>query len=133
MNPPEPVVQIRTKPTGFVVSVRTAIQGFIHGARYEKPIRRNLISLIVLLPIVVALPVSRLEHLVLVLSMMLVVLVEFVNSAIERAIDRISLELHPLSRIAKDLASAAVLVAVLMSGLCWTAIAGPVVWRFLLR
>ena len=59
--------------------------------------------------------------------MMLVVLVEFVNSAIESVVDRISLERHPLSGQAKDLGSVAVGIAVLMSGLCWLVIAGPVV------
>ena len=65
--------------------------------------------------------------------MMLVVLVEFVNSAVERAVDRISIEPHSLSKAAKDLASAAVLVGVLMSGLCWTVIAGPVVCKWFSR
>jgi diacylglycerol kinase (ATP) len=63
--------------------------------------------------------------------MMLVVLVEFVNSAIETAVDRISLERHPLAGRAKDLASAAVLLAVLMSGLCWVVIAGPIAIQWL--
>jgi diacylglycerol kinase (ATP) len=70
------------------------------------------------------------EHLLLVLPMMLVVLVELVNSAIESAVNRISLEHHPLSGRAKDLASAAVGVAVLMWGLCWLVIVGPVVLRW---
>ena len=59
--------------------------------------------------------------------MMLVVLVEFVNSAIESTVDRISLERHPLAGQAKDLGSAAVFIAVLMWGLSWRVIVGPVV------
>ena len=120
-----------TRPRSFLSSVRVAVLGLVHGVRQEKPIRRNLLALLGLLPLVVVLPVSRLEHLVLVLSMMLVVLVEFINSAIECTVDRISDETHALSKAAKDLASAAVLVAVLMSGLCWTVIAGPVLFKLL--
>lgn len=113
-------------------AIRISLQGFAYGVRHEAAIRANVIALFVLVPAAVALPVTRVEHLILVLSMMLVVLAEFVNSAIEATVDRISEEHHPLSGAAKDLASAAVLVAVLMSGLCWTAIAGPVLWQWAL-
>ena len=93
--------------------------------------REELIALAILVPVSVLLPVSSMEHLVLVSSMMLVVLVEFVNSAIETIVDRISMEPNPLSGQAKDMASAAVCIALLMSGLCWVVIAGPVVIQWI--
>lgn len=101
--------------------------GFRHALRHEVAIREELIALAILVPISAVLPVSNLEHLILVLTMMLVLLVEFINSAIESAVDRISLEYHPLAGQAKDLGSAAVLIAVLMWGLSWLVIVGPVV------
>ncbi len=63
---------------------------------------------------------------------MLVVMVEFLNTAIEKTVDRISLDEHPLSGVAKDCANVAVVIAVLMMGLCWVVIAGPVLARWLL-
>lgn len=105
--------------------------GLRHALRHETAIRQELIALAVLVPAAVLLPVSALERLLLVLSMMLVLLTEFLNSAIEAAVDRISLERHPLSGQAKDLGSAAVGVALLMSAACWAVIAGPVVARSL--
>ncbi len=66
-----------------------------------------------------------------VLSMMLVVLVEFVNSAIESTVDRISMEVHSLAGQARDKASAAVAIAVLMFGLSWVVILAPVVVRWI--
>ena len=105
--------------------------GLRHAMRNETAIRQELIALVVLVPAAVLLPVSALERLLLVLSMMLVLLTEFLNSALEAAIDRISLERHPLSGQAKDLGSAAVGVALLMSAACWAVIAGPVVARWL--
>lgn len=84
-----------------------------------------VIGAAVLIVLSLLLPLTSLEHLVLVLTTMLVVLVEFVNSAIERAVDRISEERHPLSGLAKDYANVAVVVAVLMMGLSWLVIAGP--------
>jgi diacylglycerol kinase (ATP) len=105
--------------------------GLRHAMRHETAIRQELTALAVLVPAAVLLPVPVLERLLLVLSMLLVLLTEFLNSAIEAAIDRISLERHPLSGQAKDLGSAAVGVALLMSAACWAVIAGPVVARWL--
>lgn len=103
--------------------------GFLHAFRNEAAIRQELIALAVLVPVAAFLPVSRLEQMTLVLSMMLVVLVEFLNSAIEATVDHISTEIHPLAKQAKDMGSAAVGIAILMSGFCWTVIAGPLLFR----
>lgn len=103
--------------------------GFRHAVVNQAAIREEVIALAILVPIAAWLPVSNLEHLMLVLSMMLVVLVEFMNSAVESTVDRISTERHPLAGQAKDLASAAVAIAVLMFGLTWVVIVGPVVVR----
>jgi diacylglycerol kinase (ATP) len=112
-------------------SLGYSYEGFRHAVLNEAAIREALVALAILVPVSILLPVSDMEHLVLVSSMMLVVLVEFVNSAIEATVDRISPERHPLAGQAKDLASAAVLIAVLMSGLCWVVIAGPVLIRWI--
>ena len=104
--------------------------GVRHAFRHEAAFRQELFACGVLIPLATLLPVPRLERLVLVLSMLLVVLAELFNSAIEAAIDRISLDRHPLSGQAKDLGSAAVAVALLMSALCWLVIAGPVLLQW---
>jgi hypothetical protein len=65
------------------------------------------------------LPVSPVEKLILVLSLLGVLLAELINTAIETVVDRISSDQHPLSMQAKDLASAAVALAVFMAALCW--------------
>jgi len=105
--------------------------GFVHGLRRDAAIRQVLAGLVIMLPIALWLPLRPLEHLVLVLSMMLVVFAEFINSAIEATVDRVSLEPHPLAKQAKDLASAAVGIAVLMSGLSWLVLAGPLLVAWL--
>ena len=112
-------------------SIRLSYAGFQYAISNEVAIREGIIALAILVPLSTLLPVSDVEHLILVLSMMLVILVEFVNSAIESTLDRISLEEHPLAGRAKDLANTAVVIAVLMMGLCWVVIAGPVVRRWL--
>ena len=95
--------------------------------------RQEMLGFIVLTPVALLLPVPAVERLLLVLSMLLVLLTEFINSAIEATIDRISLERHPLSGRAKDLGSAAVAVALLMSALSWIVIAGPLLLHWLQR
>jgi len=108
-----------------------SLAGLRHAMRREAAIQQELLACAVLIPVAALLPVPVLERLLLVLSMLLVVVIEFLNSAIEAAIDRISLERHPLSGQAKDLGSAAVATALIMSAACWLVIAGPVVVRWL--
>ena len=122
------------KVTGFrriARSIRLSSAGFRYAIAHEVAIREELIALAVLVPLSALLPVTDIEHLILVLSMMLVIFAEFLNSAIESTVDRISSEHHPLAGRAKDLANTAVVIAVLMMGLCWVVIAGPVLFRYL--
>ena len=113
----------------LVKALGYSYDGFKHAVAHDAAIRQELIALAVLVPVAALLPISPLEQLILVLSMMLVVVVEFLNSAIEAAIDRTSLDIHPLAKQAKDMGSAAVGITVLMSGLSWLVIAGPLLVR----
>jgi diacylglycerol kinase (ATP) len=117
----------------LVNASRNSIAGLRHALANEAAMRQEMFGCIVLTPIAVLLPVPAIERLLLVLSMLLVLLTEFINSAIEAAIDRISFERHPLSGQAKDLGSAAVAIALMMTGLSWLVIAGPVLLRWLAR
>jgi diacylglycerol kinase (ATP) len=103
--------------------------GFRHAVLNEAAIRDELIVFAIMTPVALVLDISGIERLILVLSMMLVLLVEFMNTAIEATVDRISKESHPLSARAKDLGSAAVFIAILMSALSWIVIAGPILVR----
>jgi len=109
----------------LVGALRCSVAGLRYAARNEAAFRQELIASALLLAPAIALPVARLERLVLILSMLLVMVVELLNSAIEATVDRIGTERHPLSGLAKDLGSAAVAVALLMSLACWIVIAGP--------
>ncbi|MBD1550514.1 diacylglycerol kinase [Pseudomonas typographi] len=84
---------------------------------------RQLVWLnIVLVPLAFLLPVTRVERAVLIMACLLALIVELLNSAIEAAIDRISLERHPLSKNAKDMGSAAQFVALGLIGAVWAVI-----------
>ena len=69
------------------------------------------------------------ERVLLVSSVLLVLVVELLNSSVEAAVDRIGLDTHRLSKRAKDLGSAAVLVALCALAIVWLALAGPVLVR----
>ncbi len=71
------------------------------------------------------LPVSRLEKLALIASLVLVLIVELLNSAIEAVVDRVSLDRHSLSKNAKDLGSAAVMLSFVLALVTWGAVVYP--------
>ena len=64
-------------------------------------------------------------------SLLLVLVVELLNSSVEAAIDRISFEHHDLSKRAKDFGSAAVMLTLLFALLIWLTIAMPLIFSFI--
>jgi len=106
-----------------------SMDGLAGAWRHEAPFRLEAIAAIFLVPGSLFFPVSWLEHALLVASVLLVMMVELVNCGIESAIDRISLERHPLSKRAKDAGSAAVLFALAIAVLIWGAILLPLATR----
>ena len=112
-------------PARLAGALRYSLAGFRHATRHEAAFQQEVLVFLLLLPAAVLLPVPTLDRLILVLSMLLVIVVELLNSAIEATVDRIGTERHPLSGLAKDLGSAAVAVALVMSIACWIVIAGP--------
>jgi diacylglycerol kinase (ATP) len=108
-------------------ALRNSINGFRIAIREESAFRQELTLAAILLPLGVLLPVQAVEHALLVGSVLLVLIVELLNSSIEAAIDRISLERHELSKRAKDFGSAAVTVALLICALTWGWLGVPVI------
>lgn len=88
----------------------------------EAAFRQLVLLNALLIPVAFLLNVSRVERAILIAVCLLSLIVELLNSAIEAAIDRISLDRHPLSKNAKDMGSAAQLVALSMIGLTWAVI-----------
>lgn len=116
----------------------TGIQRLINASHYswlglkaawqsEAAIRQEIIALVFLLPIAIILPVSPIEKALLIASALLVLLVELLNSALEAVVDRIGAEIHPLSKKAKDIGSAAVLVALIIAFVIWLVVLLPLV------
>ena len=93
--------------------------GFKYLLRNEAAFRQELLLLVILSPIAVMIGSSVFESIALIGVIILVLIVEILNTAIEVAIDRIGVEQHELSGLAKDLGSAAVLLSLIFAGLFW--------------
>ena len=96
--------------------------GLQFGLKNEAAIREEIIALFLSIPLSIVLVESGVLRVILVLSVLFVLIVEVLNSAIEAAIDRISLKQHPLSKVAKDLGSLSVLLAMIMAVTIWVAV-----------
>ena len=101
--------------------------GIVYAFQEESAFRQELFLLAVLSPIALFLPISPLEKCALIASLILVLVVELLNSSVEAAIDRISFDHHDLSKRAKDFGSAAVMLTLLISTLLWATICIPIV------
>nr|WP_256441211.1 diacylglycerol kinase [Polynucleobacter sp. MG-Unter2-18] len=101
--------------------------GIVYAFQEESAFRQELFLFIVLSPIALFLPISPLEKCALIASLIMVLVVELLNSSVEAAIDRISFDHHDLSKRAKDFGSAAVMLALLIAALLWATICIPLV------
>jgi len=104
---------------------RNSCAGLAGAFRNESAFRQEVALAAVLIPVACLVDVTRLERALLIATVLLLLIVELLNSGIETAIDRISFELHPLSKRAKDMGSAAVLLTLLLLGVVWAAILWP--------
>lgn len=102
-----------------------SIAGLKTAWRYEHAFRQELLLVIPATVIALLLPVSALQKLALIAVLVLVLIIELINSAIEAVVDRISLERHPLSKNAKDFGSAAVLLTLALAAVTWAVIVLP--------
>jgi diacylglycerol kinase len=98
-------------------SFSNAINGLIYIVKKERNMQIHLCLSLLVLSMSVILGIKKQEMIVVLLLIGLVVCLEFVNSAVERTVDLITTDYHPLAKIAKDAAAAAVLVAAIISAI----------------
>ncbi len=106
----------------LINSSRYSIEGLVAVWKKEQAFRLEIYVCIVAVPLIFFLSLPKLEKLILLLLLLLLLTIELINSAIEVLVDRVSYELHPLSKIAKDAGSAAVGVVILMNFIAWVVI-----------
>lgn len=99
-----------------------SFQGLTAAFRNEAAFRQELALVVLLTLIAFWLDISRIETAILIASLLLVIIVELLNSAIEAIVDRVGSEHHELSGRAKDIGSAAVLISLINVVVVWTII-----------
>jgi diacylglycerol kinase (ATP) len=109
----------------LVNATRYSFEGFAAAARHEDAFRQELLLAAVLLPLGLWLGANGVERALLAGSVLLVLIVELLNSAVEATVDRVSLEDHRLAKRAKDLGSAAVMLSLLAVAAVWLLVLLP--------
>ena len=99
--------------------------GLADAWRHESAFRQEILLAAILVPVALVVPASAAERALLIASVLLVIIVELLNTGVEVAIDRISFEHHSLSKRAKDIGSAAVFVALVLMGAVWAVLLVP--------
>ena len=112
----------RYKPRGMTRVLRAlgaSLRGLAGAFRDEAAFRQELAFAAVVIPLGLWLGRSGVERALLIAPMLLILIVELVNSAIEATVDRIGFERHALAGLAKDIGSAAVLMSFVLLTAVW--------------
>ncbi len=112
----------RNKPSGMTRLLKAfgnSMKGFTGVYKHEAAFRQELLLAVVLIPLGIYLGHNGIERALLIGSVLLVLVVEILNSAIEAVVDRVGLERHELSGLAKDMGSAAVFLSLTMVAVTW--------------
>jgi diacylglycerol kinase (ATP) len=112
----------RIKPVGFTRLLRAfgySFQGFRHTWQEEAAFRQEVALSLVVIPAGLYFGQSGVERALLVSPMLLILVVEILNSAVEAVVDRAGMDRHPLAGMAKDMGSAAVMLSFVLLGTVW--------------
>lgn len=123
-RPHLPDIPKHTGATRLIKALSNSAAGFVSAYRTEAAFRQEAWLCLLLAPVALLADVGLLEKVMLIGSLLLVLIVELLNSGIEAVVDRISVERHALSKHAKDVGSAAVLLALINGAMIW----GAVLW-----
>jgi len=109
----------------ILYATRYSLEGVAAAARHEAAFRQELLLAAVLVPLGLWLGADGVERALLAGSVLMVLVVELLNSAVEAVVDRASPEHHELAKRAKDYGSAAVMIALAVTGLVWVLLLLP--------
>lgn len=108
-----------------LVSLGYALAGWLYMLRWQKNTRIQVVASIAIMALALWLQVSTMELAILILTITLVWMAEFLNAAVEAVVNLASPDFHPMAKVAKDVASAAVLLGVIASILVGLLLLGP--------
>lgn len=100
-------------------AVLTATAGLRSAWRHEDAFRQEVLVAMIAIPVALLSSAAPLGKALMIACVLLVIIAELFNSAIEAAVDHTSIEIHPLARRAKDIATAAVLLSIINAAVVW--------------
>lgn len=106
----------------LINACRFSVAGFKATWQHEEAFRQEVMLFVVTVPLAIWLGETAIEKVLLIGSIVLVMLVELLNSAVEAVVDRVGFEHHELSGRAKDIGSAAVMLSLVWAALTWALI-----------
>jgi len=113
----------KNKPKGIkriYLASLNSLRAFKWLYQHESAFRQELLLLLCAIPVSFIFDISFKEQIILILAIVFIIFTEIINTAIEAVVDRVGLEIHPLSGLAKDLGSAAVLISLGVACAIWT-------------
>jgi diacylglycerol kinase (ATP) len=87
--------------------------------KHESAFKQELLLLLISIPLTFLFDISVSQQLMLILAVIFIIFTEVINTAIEAVVDRVGLDIHPLSGLAKDLGSAAVFLSIVIAASIW--------------
>ena len=109
----------KTGLTRILSAFKNSTDGLKNTFKNEEAFKQELILTIILTPLAIYIGENHIERIFLITSLILILLVELINTAIEVVVDRVSHEKNDLSKLAKDIGSAAVLIAFINCFIVW--------------
>jgi len=112
----------KNKPKGIqriILASLNSFRAFKWLYQNESAFRQELLLLFIAIPVSFAFDISAKEQVTLILAVLFILFTEIINTAIEAVVDRVGLEIHPLSGLAKDLGSAAVFISLIVASSIW--------------
>ena len=100
-------------------NTKYALSGLKHVLKTESSFKVELFCSIFIIAGIVFIDISLTSKLILLISGILVLIVELINSAIENVVDLVTKEIHPLAKNAKDIGSTAVMFSIILHVICW--------------
>lgn len=109
-------------PQRVVSALRYSLQGLQAALKHEAAFRQEAALAVIMVPAAFWLGRTLLETVILLATVMLVLVTELLNSAVEAVADALTVEPHPLIGRAKDLGSAAVMITLIFAGIVWLSV-----------
>lgn len=110
------------KPKGIqrvYLATLNSLRAFKWLYKNESAFRQEILLLVLAVPISFLFDINVKEQIALILAIVFIIFTEIINTAIEAVVDRVGLEIHPLSGLAKDLGSAAVMISLIIASSIW--------------